>query len=160
MFKILTIANKNEIEILHTRSEEVLTFDKELKNTVEEMYETMITPDPKTEIRGMGIAANQVGILKRIIIVTFNYETNKKQKIVTMINPEILEASKQEKVLEEGCLSVPGKWAKIKRSSKVKVKWQNLEGNFCEKKLEKWDARIFLHEYDHLEGVIFIDYLK
>ena len=123
------------------------------------MEETMTTPDPKTEIKGVGIAANQVGISKRIILITFNYETNKKWKITTMINPEILEVSQKETAMEEGCLSVPGEFGKVKRPTKVKVKWQNILGNWCEKKLDNWDARIFLHEYDHLEGKLFTDYL-
>ncbi len=157
MFEILT-ADKNS-KFLHTKCEEVIDFDEELESVVEEMKETMITPNPESEIKGVGLAANQVGLSKRIIIVTFNYETNKKYKIITMINPEILEISKQEAVIEEGCLSLPNEYAKISRPAKIKVRWQNISGNSCEKKLDKWDARIFLHEYDHLEGVLFTDYL-
>ncbi len=157
MFEIIT-TQKND-PLLRKRCMEVEHFDEALEKLVDEMYETMTTPDPETEIKGVGIAANQVGILKRIIIVTFNYETTKKHKTVIMINPEIVTLSKQTVKLEEGCLSVPGEFAKIVRPSKVKVRWQNIEGNWCEKKLEKWDARIFLHEYDHLEGKLFTDYL-
>ncbi len=157
MLKILTADKDNKT--LRTRCEEVTVFDEKLKNIVEEMFETMTTPLPKSEIKGVGIAANQVGIMKRIIIVTFNYETTKKYKITTMINPEILEISKNKISMEEGCLSLPDKYAKITRPSKVKVRWQNINGNLCEKKLDKWDARIFLHEFDHLEGKLFTDYL-
>lgn len=157
MFDILTV-DKNS-KFLHTKCEEVTVFDEKLQNIVDEMYETMTTPDPKSEIKGVGIAANQVGILQRIIIVTLNYETTKKYKIITMVNPKILEISKNNVVIEEGCLSLPDKYAKISRPAKVKVRWQNVDGNWCEKKLDKWDARIFLHEFDHLEGVLFTDYL-
>ncbi len=157
MFEILTIDKDDEI--LRTKCEEVTEFNEKLKNIVKEMYETMITPAPKSEIKGVGIAANQVGILKQIIIVTFNYETTKKYKIVTMINPKIIDISKNMVLMEEGCLSLPDKYAKITRPSKVKVRWQNIKGAWCEKRLEKWDARIFLHEFDHLEGKLFTDYL-
>ncbi len=157
MFEIVTTQQNDEF--LRKKCEAVTVFNEKLIRMVDEMYETMTMPDPKTEIKGVGIAANQVGILKRIILVTFNYETTKKYKVVTMINPEIIEASKQQVVMEEGCLSVPGEYGKVKRPAKVKVKWQNLEGHWCEKKLDKWDARIFLHEHDHLNGILFTDYL-
>ncbi|MCK5460724.1 peptide deformylase [Candidatus Gracilibacteria bacterium] len=147
-------------KILRTVAIPVEVFDEELKKIVDQMEETMKTPDPKTKIKGIGLAANQVGILKRIIIVTFNVENSKRQKVIPMINPEILEISLKQKTLEEGCLSLPDQFAKISRPSKVKIRWQNLKGHLCEKRLEKWAARVFLHEYDHLEGKLFIDYLS
>jgi peptide deformylase len=156
MFKIETGADN---KILRTVADKVIHFDKKLKKTVKEMLETMLAPDPKTKVVGIGLAAPQVGILKRIIIVSFNVNTNKELKTVIMINPEILDISDQTCVLEEGCLSLPEKFEKVRRPSKVKIRWQNLEGKWAEKKLDKWDARVFLHEYDHLEGKLFIDYL-
>lgn len=157
MFEIVTTQQNDKF--LRKKCEPVTVFDGALQKTVDEMYETMTTPDPETEVKGVGIAANQVGILKRIIIVTFNYETTKKYKVITMINPEIIAESKKKIFMEEGCLSVPGEYGKVQRAAKIKVKWQNTEGNWCEKKLDKWDARIFLHENDHLNGILFTDYL-
>lgn len=157
MFEIVT-EQQNE-EVLRKRCEEVTVFDEKLKKLVNKMEKTMTTPDPETDIKGIGLAANQVGISQRIMIVTLNYETKKKWKITPMVNPQIIEFSTKEVAIEEGCLSVPGVFEKVKRPSKIKVKWQNVKGNVCEKKLEKWDARIFLHEYDHLEGKLFTDYL-
>ena len=78
---------------------------------------------------------------------------------MNVINPEIIEVSTKEVVLEEGCLSLPDIYEKISRPAKVKVKWQNQKGHWCERKFDKWDARVFLHEYDHLEGKLFTDYL-
>jgi peptide deformylase len=147
-------------EILRTKCEPVTEFDSALVTLIKEMEETMLSEDPKTGVKGVGLAGNQVGEGKRILLITQNVCTRKDHKVLAMVNPEILELSKKEVTMEEGCLSLPEQFAKISRPAKVKVRWQNVEGNWCEKKLVKWDARIFLHEYDHLEGVLFTDYLK
>ncbi|MDH3324800.1 MAG: peptide deformylase [Candidatus Peregrinibacteria bacterium] len=157
MFKIET-GNKNPI--LRKTCKKVEVFDDKLKKTVNEMIETMTAPDPETDIVGIGLAANQCGLDSTILIITLNLNTRKEHKIVPMINPEVLDFSKNKVVLEEGCLSLPGTFAKISRPQKVKVRWQNLQGNICEKKLSNWDARIFQHEFDHLEGKLFTDYLE
>lgn len=147
-------------EILRTKCENVTEFDEDLAKLVDEMQETMLYEDPDTGLIGVGLAANQVGINKRIFLITTNIGEKKAGKIIAMINPEILELSKEEVKMEEGCLSLPKVYGKVVRPAKVKAKWQNLAGNWCEKKLEGWDARIFLHEFDHLEGIMFTDYLK
>ncbi|PID70435.1 peptide deformylase [bacterium DOLZORAL124_38_8] len=156
MMEIITGA---DTKILRTVCQKVTSFDDELKNTAKEMVETMLG-DQEGNVTGIGLAANQVGINKRIIIVTFNLESRKNQKIVTMVNPEIIETSQQTVSMEEGCLSLPETFGNVTRPKKVKAKWQNLEGNWCEKKLDGWDARVFLHELDHLNGKLFIDYLE
>jgi peptide deformylase len=127
---------------------------------ITQMEETMLSEDLNTGVKGVGLAGNQVGEGKRILLITQNVGTKKETKVLAMVNPEIIEISKKEVFIEEGCLSLPGEFGKVSRPVKVRVKWQNMEGNWCEKKLEKWDARIFLHEYDHLEGILFTDYLK
>jgi peptide deformylase len=157
MFDIQT-GDKNPI--LRTVTKLVSIFDDKLEILVEEMIETMTAPDKKTGVRGVGLAANQVGIDARILLLTLNVSTKKEHKIVPMINPEVRERSKHEIWMEEGCLSVPDVFFKVKRATKVKVRWQNLAGNWCERKFDKWDARIFLHELDHLDGKLFTDYLK
>jgi peptide deformylase len=159
MFEIQT---GDENKILRKVCAPVKIFDEKLKSTVEEMIETMTTPDPKTDVKGIGIAANQCGVDARILILTLNFhpdKSDKNHKICAMVNPEVLEFSKNEVFMEEGCLSVPEKYAPIKRAAKVKVRWKNVAGDFCEKKFDGWDARIFLHELDHLNGKLFTDYL-
>jgi peptide deformylase len=156
----MKIETGDQNKILRTVCKKVEVFDQNLKSIIGQMKTTMLSPSGENDITGVGLAANQVGINQRILLITCNISTKKAHKILPMINPEILELSEYQCLMEEGCLSVPKKFAKIRRPSKVKVRWQNVEGNFCEKKLEKWDARIFLHEYDHLEGRLFTDYLK
>ena len=146
--------------ILRTTCKRVVKFDDELKGVIAEMEETMLQEDPETGIRGVGLAANQVGIDARIILISLNVGTKKAQKVVPMINPEIVKFSPQKVVMEEGCLSLPGVFGDVARPARVQVKWQNINGDWIEKKLGHWDARIFLHEFDHLEGKLFVDYAK
>jgi len=155
---IFDIITGSDQKVLREKALPVEVFDDELKKLVDDMVETMLNPGQGGDVTGIGLAANQIGILKRIIIVTFNVHTKKKHKIVPMINPEILELSKSEISYEEGCLSLPKTFGPVTRPQKVKLRWQNVEGNWCEKKIDGWDARIFLHEYDHLEGILFTDY--
>ena len=147
-------------KILRQKCLPVENFDENLAKIVEEITETMLYEDPETGLIGVGLAANQVGINKRLLLITLNVGTKKGKKVLPMINPEILELSKDKVKMEEGCLSLPNVYGKVVRPAKVKVKWQNLAGNWCERKFANWDARIFLHEYDHLEGIMFTDYLK
>lgn len=156
---MLPIITGEDKSILRTRCQPVTMFDEKLKRLVSEMTETMLEPEGEHKVRGVGLAAPQVDVDARVMLVTFNVATKKDHKVVTMINPEIVETSEQMVKLEEGCLSLPGVFGKVSRPAKVKARWQNVDGNWCEKKLDGWDARIFLHEYDHLEGVLFIDYL-
>ena len=157
MMKVITGENN---EILRKKCEKVTEFDENLAKFVSEMQETMLYEDPETGLVGVGLAANQVGVNKRIILITLGVGTKKAGKVLPMINPEILELSDEKVKMEEGCLSLPNVFGKVVRPAKVKVKWQNLAGNWCERKFDKWDARIFLHEFDHLEGIMFTDYLK
>lgn len=155
---MLTILTGPDNKILRTPAAPVTAFDDQLKDTVALMTETMLNPDGQ-DVTGIGLAAPQVGIGQQIILVTLNLTAKKGQKVVAMINPEIIETSSTTSAYEEGCLSLPGAYGRVTRPAKVKVRWQNLEGNVCERKFDKWDARIFLHEYDHLIGKLFIDYL-
>ncbi len=157
MLKIQTGENN---AILRTKCNLVKKFDESLLKTIKDMEETMLAPDENNKVRGVGLAANQVGINQQIILITLNINTRKDHKILCLINPEIVETSSQTITMEEGCLSLPGVYGHVRRPSKVKVRWQNTQGNWCEKKFEKWDARVFLHEYDHLQGILFTDYLK
>ena len=155
---MLTILTGKNNKILRTPATPVHSFDAKLADTIDMMIDTMLNPDGQ-DVTGIGLAAPQVGISQQIIIITLHVNTKKDPKIVVMINPEIIEESKTTSNYEEGCLSLPKAFGRVTRPAKVKVKWQNLEGNWCERKFDKWDARIFLHEYDHLIGKLFIDYL-
>lgn len=156
---MLTILTGQENKILRTPAHKVTVFDRKLADTTQRMIETMLNPDGQ-EVTGIGLAAPQVGISQQIIVVTLNVNTKKAPKVMVMINPEILEISDATTNYEEGCLSLPKAYGRVKRPAKIKIKWQNLQGNWCERKFDKWDARIFLHEFDHLNGKLFIDYLS
>lgn len=156
---MLTILTGKDNKILRTPASQVEHFDGKLQDTVDLMIDTMLNPDGQ-DVTGIGLAAPQVGISKQIIIITLNVNGKKESKIVSMINPEIVEISKFTSNYEEGCLSLPGAYGRVTRPAKVKVKWQNTQGNWCERKFDKWDARVLLHEYDHLVGKLFIDYLS
>lgn len=155
----LTLITGADQPILRVVCKPVKKFDAALHQTVEDMIETMFG-DQEGGVRGIGLAANQVGIDTRIMIVTFNLEKKEKHhKAVAMINPEIVETFESTCVMEEGCLSLPEIFGNVRRPSKLKIRWQNIDGNWAEKKISGWDARVFQHELDHLDGKLFIDYL-
>jgi len=146
--------------VLRTVCDAVTKFDGDLKNLVEDLRDTMTNKNEYGQI-GIGIAAPQIGVTKRVMLVTFGVrEKGKKSKIVVMVNPEIVSMSDDLVTMEEGCLSLPNQFGNVRRPSKVVAKWQTVDGNWSEKKLSGWDARIFLHELDHLNGVLFIDRMK
>jgi peptide deformylase len=128
----------------------VETFDKELKKLVEDMTETMYSAN------GIGLAATQVNVHKRLLVL--DVSENQDQPRV-YINPEILSRS-GEQTNEEGCLSVPGIYANVKRAENITVKAQDPEGNSFEEQLEELHAVCIQHEMDHLIGRLFVDYLS
>lgn len=134
--------------ILRKKSKNVSNFNDRLKILIDDMYETMDVA------YGVGLAAPQVGILKRVIVIDNRDEEDGKR--FYMINPEIFEKEGEE-VSMEGCLSVPGKQGTVKRAKDIKVKYNDIDGN--EKIMESEDflARIIQHEVDHLDGVLYTD---
>lgn len=157
---MFTIETGDTNKILRTHCTVVTKFDAALKKFVAEMEETMMAEDPETGVRGVGLAANQVGDTRRIVLVTFHVGEKKEPKVTVMINPEITWESPKKVSMEEGCLSLPGIFEKVTRPSRVQVRWQDTDGVWQERKLGKWDARILLHEKDHLDGTLFTDYQK
>lgn len=135
-------------QILRKKCEKIKEINEEIKKFVQEMVETMETSN------GVGLAASQVGILKRIIVIKF--ENNSK----VFINPEILKKSKEKEIMEEGCLSFPNLFLKIKRPKEIEIRALNLSGQEIKIKLEGLIARIFQHEIDHLNGILFINHLS
>ncbi|WP_456456804.1 peptide deformylase [Thermovibrio sp.] len=141
-------------EVLKKEASFVDEFNLELKELVDDMFETMY------KRKGVGLAANQVGVLKRVFILDLNAGKEREgQEKLVFVNPEIIH-SEGEVIAEEGCLSLPGLWRKVKRASKVLVKAQDLEGREFQLQAEGLLARAIQHELDHLNGIVFIDKLS
>ena len=138
--------------LLRAPNEEVAAFDDSLRTLSAEMFSIMYAS------RGVGLAAPQLGINKRLMV--FNPEGKKKAgSEVLLCNPQIVEMSGAKEVEEEGCLSFPGMSADVERSGWIEVEFQNGRGKTVRKKYVGWEARIFQHEYDHLDGVLYVDRL-
>lgn len=135
--------------ILSKPGERVTEFDDKLKTLVEEMFESMYAA------HGIGLAAPQIGLSKRITVIDVNFKKDPADKLV-LINPEII-AREGQQFEEEGCLSLPDIRDKVKRAAKVKVRAQNVDGEWFEVEGEELLSRAFQHEIDHLDGVLFID---
>jgi len=141
-------------DVLKEKAEEVKEFNQEVRDLVNDMFETMYKRG------GVGLAANQVGVLKRVVVIDLHSRTEKQGKEqLVLINPEII-SQEGEVVKEEGCLSLPGLYRKVKRAAYVKVKAQNVEGEEFELEAEGLLARALQHEIDHLNGIVFIDRLS
>ena len=108
---------------------------------------------------GVGLAAPQVGINKKLMVYNESGDKKKWLDEIVMVNPKIVEFSEAKDVEIEGCLSFPKMNGKVERSKWIKVEAQNLKGKKIKKKFKGWEARIFQHEYDHLDGVVYIDRL-
>lgn len=133
-------------DILRQRSEEVTRFDEELWTLLDDMYDTMTAAD------GIGLAAPQVGVLKRIVVIDLGDETGR----LELINP-VITSMRGKQYEAEGCLSCPGKSGVVKRPAKVTVKAFNRYGKKVEYKGRELLARAFCHEIDHLNGILYAD---
>ncbi|GAB4336369.1 MAG: peptide deformylase [Desulfobulbaceae bacterium] len=135
--------------VLRKKAEEVTTFDEHLRELAADMAETMY------EAPGIGLAANQIGVLLQVIVVDIS-ESEEERKFITLVNPEI---SDGEGCVagEEGCLSVIDYTSSVERFQKIKVRARDLEGNELEFEAEDRFARVIQHEVDHLHGKLFID---
>ncbi|MBR4305507.1 MAG: peptide deformylase [Ruminiclostridium sp.] len=137
---------KNGDEVLRKKCRDVTVFDDKLWALLDDMYETM------KEANGVGLAAPQVGILRRVVVIDVGDENGK----IELINPVIASVKGKSRELE-GCLSVPDVWGYVVRPEKVKVKAQNRLGREFEIEGEGLLARAFCHEVDHLSGIMFLD---
>jgi len=140
--------------ILRRKAHAVTKFDDELQLLIDDMVETMRAAP------GVGLAAPQVGISERVIVV--EYTTNEEdetapKKLFTLVNPEIKVIGAETELGVEGCLSLPGLLGEVERSLVVNVKAQNRHGDPVRIKAHDWLARIFQHEVDHLNGIVFTD---
>lgn len=141
--------------VLRRKAHKITNFDKDLQVLIQDMVETM------REAPGVGLAAPQVGISSRLIVVEYaeNEEEDEDapKKLYVVINPEIDEASEDMELGVEGCLSVPRMMGEVNRYLQVTVKGFNRQGKPIKLKLKGWLARIFQHEIDHLEGILYTD---
>lgn len=133
---------------LRRRAKEIWKIDDATRELAHQMVETLIAK------RGLGLAAPQVGVLKRLIIVDVEEDFH------VLINPHISEMSGERVLGIEGCLSIPGVEAEVERALSVKVRALNLDGEPVELERSDLVARVLQHEIDHLDGVLFIDYLS
>lgn len=147
--EIVTIPN----EVLRRKARPVSDFGDELQTLLDDMVETM------RQAPGVGLAAPQVGISLRAIVVEFGDEEDEDAplKLYTVINPEIQRASRETVMGVEGCLSIPGLAGEVDRHETITVKGQSRRGQPLKIKATGWLARIFQHEVDHLDGVLFTD---
>lgn len=132
-----------EDPVLHKKCHAVTAFDQKLHTLLEDMIETLI------DSGGVGLAAPQIGILRRVVLVI-----NQDNEIIELINPKIIETSGEQSG-PEGCLSLPGKFGQVTRPMVVKVEGQDRYGNVFQAEGEELTARCFCHELDHLEGQLF-----
>jgi len=132
--------------------------DDELRTLVADMFETMY------EAPGIGLAAIQVGVPKRVLVIDLQEPEEEGGDPVkdprVFINPEILQTSDQDVPYTEGCLSVPDQFAEVDRPDRIRARWMELDGKVREEEIEGLLAVCLQHEMDHLEGVLFIDHLS
>jgi peptide deformylase len=152
--------------VLRKKARPISTFDKNLQTLIDDMIETM------REAPGVGLAAPQVGIPERLAVIEYSEDEEKedeqendeektrpipKKRMFVIINPEIVKASDEKVMGVEGCLSIPGLVGEVERHEMIQVKALNRHGKPVKIKAEGWLARIFQHEIDHLNGVLFPD---
>jgi peptide deformylase len=138
--------------VLTQRANEVTEFDENLRKLVDNMFETMYGAP------GVGLAAPQIGLLKRLFVMDCSSGRNQKQKVV-LINP-VIETEEGEQVGEEGCLSFPGIFVQVTRPQRVVVRAQDTDGSTFTLDIMDLEARCVAHETDHLDGELFIEYLS
>lgn len=143
--------------VLRRKARPVTTVDKNLQTLIDDMIETM------REAPGVGLAAPQIGLSERIIVIEYYEREEDEEKedapkrVWALLNPEIVKSSSEMLMGVEGCLSIPGLVGEVERHAAVQVRGLNRHGKPVKLKAEGWLARIFQHEIDHLNGVLFTD---
>ncbi len=139
--------------VLRRKARKVTDFGPELQELIDNMVETM------RQAPGVGLAAPQVDVSQRVIVVEYGDDEDEEapKKLFTLVNPEIARASTETEMGIEGCLSVPNFIGEVERPYSIIVKGQSRRGQPVKVKAEGWLARIFQHEIDHLDGVLFTD---
>ena len=151
--KIITLPET----VLRRKARAITTIDKNLQTLIDDMIETM------REAPGVGLAAPQIGLSERIIVIEYFEREEDEEKedapkrVWALLNPEIVKTSSEMLMGVEGCLSIPGLVGEVERHASVQVRGLNRHGKPVKIKAEGWLARIFQHEIDHLNGVLFTD---
>jgi|SRR6056297_2778982 len=139
---------------LKTAADPVTGIDDEIHQLAQDMLETMY------DAPGIGLAAPQVGVLRRVLVMDCVKEEDQPPRPMVLINPEVTWSSDERDVYEEGCLSIPEHYAEVERPAKVEVRWTGLDGGAQSERFAGLWATCVQHEIDHLNGRLFIDYLK
>ena len=134
-------------------SKPITVINNKVKDLLKDMLEIMYKSN------GIGLAAPQVGVLKRLVVMDCS-ENNTQKKPFKFINPEILNLSSEKSEFEEGCLSLPTQYAKVERPSIVEVKYEDENGKKIKKKFSGIEATCLQHEIDHLDGKLFVDHIS
>ena len=140
--------------VLRRRARPVTEFGPALQSLIDDMIETM------RQAPGVGLAAPQVGVSERVIVVEYAVDDEQEdspKKLYVVVNPEIKETSTETEMGVEGCLSIPGLQGEVERALAVTVKGRTRRGQPLKIKAKGWLARIFQHEVDHLEGIVYTD---
>ncbi len=144
--------------LLRQISSPVEAITPEIQTLIDDMFETMYAAP------GIGLAAIQVGVPRRILVIDLQdpetEDGDPVRKPMVFVNPEILRSSETERPYNEGCLSVPDQYAEVDRPESIRARWLDRDGKVHEEELEGMLATCLQHEMDHLEGVLFIDYLS
>ncbi len=139
---------------LRKHCEPVAALSPELVKLAEDMLETMY------DAPGIGLAAPQIGVMKRLLVMDCVKDPEAPPSPMVLFNPEIVWSSAERSSYEEGCLSIPEQYAEVERPAEVKVRWLTLDGGAAEEHFTGLWATCVQHEIDHLDGKLFIDYLK
>ena len=139
---------------LKTRAVEVGAPDEEIRRLAADMFETMY------DAPGIGLAAPQVGVLKRLLVMDCVKEEGADPRPMALVDPVVEWAAEERSTYEEGCLSIPEQYADVERPAEVEVRWTDLQGAEQSQRFEGLWATCVQHEIDHLDGKLFIDYLK
>lgn len=137
--------------VLREVADEVTAFDEDLRNLVEDMFQTMY------HARGIGLAAPQVGLPRRVLVVDVGEMEEESAGPIALVNPEVVEASKEKERAAEGCLSIPGMEEVVERPARVRIQGYSPSGEPVSLEASGMFGRALQHEIDHLDGVLFID---
>jgi peptide deformylase len=149
ILEIVTVPN----DVLRVKTQKIVTFDDKFKKLVDDMIETL------RDAPGVGLAAPQVGLSKKLIVVEYGDDEDEEapKKLYVFANPEIIKKSAEMEMGIEACLSIPGLIGDVERHLQIVVKGQNKNGQPIRIKAKGWLARVFQHEIDHLNGVLYTD---
>ena len=140
--------------VLRQKANKLKSISKEDIKIANHMMEAML------KAPGVGLAANQVGILKQIVTINFEDKENNKKINYILFNPSIIQYSKETILMEEGCLSLPDQYADVERPKEIILEYMDEKEKVIKKQLDGYEARILQHEIDHLSGKLFVDYLS